>query len=1431
MKCIKLSNNGTGSRPAFARALLKPSVALALGLFLLPCLLSAQTLQHRYSFASDASDSVGTANGTVVAPNGGTAVSIANGLTLPGGGGPGFSGIVTLPAGILNTTTNLTVECWFTQSAQNTWAELFSFNNGTPEYFAFIPYPDNNNHNMEMAFRVNNNENDADSGIQFPTGSEQYMAGTFNAATLTDNLYLNGALIATGTVPDDTYIPGTYNSQNNYLGQDPWPDPQFQGTIYEFRIWNGAVSPLYLQASAVAGPSVVVTNWTPTSVTVSANPLALNGAGQVAVTIELPQTGSATFAAASYASNWVSSNPSVFTINSNGFITAVGLGSATVSATFGGVTGTSAPISVVPTTLLHRYSFASDASDSVGSADGTLVAPNGGAAATINNGLILPGNTHGNFGYSGYVSLPAGILTNTTSLTVECWVTQNQGNTWSEIWDFGIDNSHNFGLIPDPANNGANLEAAFEPNGGEVDMQTLTPFPNGAEQYVAVTYNNQTLVGNLFTNGVLDGTQTFPNTSYCPGTIGGAAGTTENMLGNDVFGDWQFGGTIYEFRIWNGAVSPAYLEASAAAGSGVVITNLTPQSLNIQLSTTSMIGAGQQQATVIGNFIQVSDVTVTAAATNWTSSNPSVLSVNSSGLITAINGGTASVSATVNGVTATSATINVATTSPVMPQKPASLTVAVSDTAVFSVQALGGSLSYQWSFNSTPIPGATTATLTLTNVSLAEAGTYSISVTNTMGSTNASAVLTVEQAILKHRYSFVSDASDSVGNANGTIVAPGNGGGAPATISNGLSLPGNTVGGFGYSGYVSLPPGLLTNTTSLTIETWVTQNQPNTWATVWDFADNGNINFELCPFPNRNGGDMVAAFTPNNNEDDLDTGVSFPSGSEQYVVLTVNASILEGELYTNGVPVGTVTLPNATYLPKAIGGVSGTVQDMLGNDTYGDQQFSGTIYEFRIWNGAVSPLYLAVSAAAGPSVVVTDLTPDSMLVTVTNSTMIEGESQPASVVANFANASGINVMSYVTNWTSSATNVLTVNSSGQVTAVGTGSATISATVNGFIGTSAPITVPNNAPVITQNPAASETLLVGATFTTSVANIGTPPFTYYWFTSSPTPISTSGSPTLTIPNVQAVNAASYTCVVSNQYGTATSSPVVLAVVASTTYQQAVLSYGPVGFWPLNETGGTIAYDVVGGNNGTYNGGYSLGNTGPANSTYAAGFDGNSAYVDIPEGSLNITNAITVVAWVQVPGENGFQDVFGHGDQSWRLTVNQGGDPGANDGAPPADATGSTSIIDGNWHMMAYSYNGFVDQANSGALYVDGALVANNTVNVVPAGDNLDAWIGGAPDYGTGSQKRLLAGNIANVAVFAQGLTAAQVAGIYSGTFVAGPNTLSISNSASGLVLSWQEGTLLQAPTVRGPWTTNYTAVPPYTVQPTNGSHYFKLLLKP
>jgi uncharacterized protein YjdB len=1270
---------------------------------------------------------------------------------------------------------------------------------------------------------------------------ENYVVYTYSDPTATGSLYTNGVLVGVNEYGTNSYSPGRIGgasgTANNHLGPDPYNDPQFNGTIYEFRIWNGVVPQRYLEASTIEPSSVLINNLTPTSVSLTAGASLVVSATEVAqVTVQLPQTGTANLLATLDATNWTSSNPNVIKVNSQGLIVGVGVGSATVSAKVAGISATSGTITVTgPQQLIHRYSFVSDATDSVGADNGT-VQPAGnanGTNVTISNGAFLPGGGGGtgSGAYSGYVGLPADALAGTTSLSIETWLTQAAANTWAEAWDFANNTSQNFGLITDPGNNSGKMEVAFTPHGNEVDVQSAITFPNDVPQHVVVTYDNYNLVGKLYLNGVLVGTANFPDTSYMPSSFGGT-GPQVNALSTDIYGDTEFQGTNLEFRIWNGAVSPAYVAASDAAGPGVVINSLTPTSLTINLGSTSMLGAGTQQATVTGNFAQVSNVTLTGAATNWVSSNPTILTVSSSGLITALNGGTATVSATVDGVTATSATITVATTAPTFALKPTGATRAVTDTVTFNSLALGGSLSYQWSLNSTPIPGATNSTLTLTNLTFGEAGTYTITVTNSLGSTNASVVLAVQSAILLHRYSFVSDASDSVGGANGTIVPPTTG--TAVTIANGLQLAGG--GGPGTSGYVTLPGGLLTNTTSITIETWVTQNSANQWGCIWDFDNGQSEHFALCPDPARNNGDLFVEFDPNNDEIDLSSPAQFPNGVETYVAMTYNDANVTGLLFTNGTLIGTQVFPNNTYAPGRVGGATGTPVCQFGQDPYPDPQFQGTVYEFRVWDGAVSPVYVAIANVAGPGVVVTNLTPTALVINA-NTTMTGGQTQQATVTGNFVNASGIDVTAGVTNWTSSNKSALTVSSSGLISAVGTGSSTISAVVNGVTATLS-ISVPNSKPFITMEPPAAETLVAGATLDISVAANGTMPFTYYWFTNNSTvPLSVSASPTLKVVGVQmAANGNNYTCVVSNQYGTTASTATALTVIAPTPYEQTLLQYRPLAYWPLNEASGTIAYDVVGGNNGMYIGGVSLQQAGPTNSVFGAdsfgvAFDGYDSYVDVPEGPFNITNAITIVAWIGNVSANGFDGIVGHGDTSWRLSLNGSLDVGANDGTAPPDATDLTPIGDTSWHQVVYTYNGFLGTANNGALYVDGAVVANNELDSPPAGNDLDVWIGGAPDYGTGSSKRLMLGNVADVSVFQYGFTASQVTALYNGTYVASPTKLTIAGTSSGPTLNWQAGVLLQAPSLSGPWTPNYSAVPPFTVPVGSGNQFYRLLVNP
>jgi hypothetical protein len=78
-------------------------------------------------------------------------------------------------------------------------------------------------------------------------------------------------------------------------------------------------------------------------------------------------------------------------------------------------------------------------------------------------------------------------------------------------------------------------------------------------------------------------------------------------------------------------------------------------------------------------------------------------------------------------------------TAPSITNQTTNVITTVGSNALFSVSASSPlPLSYQWSFNGTNLAGATTNTLLLTNVQTNNAGTYSASVSNTIGTTTSS---------------------------------------------------------------------------------------------------------------------------------------------------------------------------------------------------------------------------------------------------------------------------------------------------------------------------------------------------------------------------------------------------------------------------------------------------------------------------------------------------------------------------------------------------------------------------------------------------------------------------------------------------------------------------------------------------------------------
>jgi len=89
---------------------------------------------------------------------------------------------------------------------------------------------------------------------------------------------------------------------------------------------------------------------------------------------------------------------------------------------------------------------------------------------------------------------------------------------------------------------------------------------------------------------------------------------------------------------------------------------------------------------------------------------------------------------------------------PTIKTNPVSQTALPGDNITFNVVAGGKApLRYQWWFNQTnSLPSATNSTLTLTNVQLADAGSYSLVVTNTLGaSTSNPALLMADPTFVK----------------------------------------------------------------------------------------------------------------------------------------------------------------------------------------------------------------------------------------------------------------------------------------------------------------------------------------------------------------------------------------------------------------------------------------------------------------------------------------------------------------------------------------------------------------------------------------------------------------------------------------------------------------------------------------------------------
>lgn len=329
--------------------------------------------------------------------------------------------------------------------------------------------------------------------------------------------------------------------------------------------------------------------------------------------------------------------------------------------------------------------------------------------------------------------------------------------------------------------------------------------------------------------------------------------------------------------------------------------------------------------------------------------------------------------------------------------------------------------------------------------------------------------------------------------------------------------------------------------------------------------------------------------------------------------------------------------------------------------------------------------------------------------------------------------------------------------------------------------------------------------------------------------------------LTLTNVGAGDSDSYSVVITNSFGSITSSVVTLSVVApDSAYASAVLASQPVAFYELNETtapaGNPAAYDHISGFAGIYGSTVSnafQGVTGPSATDGFPGFSLNNAAVGLPGPgdalghiaipALNLnTNTVTIAAWINpstyaqdgaifFSRAGGTQCGFVWAGISENLGYNWAGD----------------------WNTWSWDYSGITPPTNQWsfvALVVtdtNATVYLMNTNGIATPGVNPFTHVS-QPFDGTSyigwdsySVNRHFAGQIDAVSIYDRSLTQSELTALY---FAATGGGLKIA----GLNITWNLGTLVEAASLNGPWTPVSGATSPYTVSPTDPMKFYRLV---
>jgi hypothetical protein len=240
---------------------MKHTLALLTGLLLLVGESSA-ALVHRWSFDTDGTDSIGSAD-----------ASLMDGASVSGGQLQldGSNDYAILPIdSILSTLGSSTFEAWVTYDLLASWGRIFDFGNGNAAsspgagYFFLTGSPNYGSGPTAFAqFSITETTSASSENVYAGAlpggGTELHYAVTIDGGSNTATVYIDGSEKLSGSItltPEDVVsVDGT---EHNWLGRSRFTSDAFlDGSINEFRIYDSALTGDAIASSFALGPNTV----------------------------------------------------------------------------------------------------------------------------------------------------------------------------------------------------------------------------------------------------------------------------------------------------------------------------------------------------------------------------------------------------------------------------------------------------------------------------------------------------------------------------------------------------------------------------------------------------------------------------------------------------------------------------------------------------------------------------------------------------------------------------------------------------------------------------------------------------------------------------------------------------------------------------------------------------------------------------------------------------------------------------------------------------------------------------------------------------------------------------------------------------------------------------------------------------------------------